>query len=201
MFTGIVEEVGTVQRAEPNRLVIAGPLVTADLQRGASVAVAGVCLTVADLGAGTFTADVMPETLARTTLGRLRPGARVNLERALRADSRLGGHIVQGHVDGLARLLHRSPAADFETFEFAAPAHQGRYLAAKGSVALDGTSLTVIAPTDDAAPGSRTKTTFQIGLIPTTLQATTLGLLQPGDEVNVEVDVLAKYVERLGGQP
>ncbi|OLT51712.1 riboflavin synthase [Cellulosimicrobium sp. CUA-896] len=196
MFTGIVEEIGTVRDvAFPGGagtdavLVVEGPLATSDAAPGDSIAVDGVCLTVRDLpGDGTFTADVMPETLRRTTLGGLRAGSRVDLERAVRADARLGGHVVQGHVDGVATLVRRDPGDRWDDLLFSAPASLLRYVAEKGSVAVSGVSLTVTR-VDDA--------TFGVSLIPTTLEATVLGDLAPGGQVNVEVDVLAKYVERL----
>ena len=194
MFTGIVEELGTVRRLRlldggDAALEIVGPLVTEGARRGDSIAVDGVCLTVTDLdGAGAFTADLMPETLRRTTLGGLRDGARVNLERAVAADGRLGGHVVQGHVDGVAALASRTPGPRWDELRFDLPESLSRYVAEKGSVAVAGVSLTV-TQVDDAG--------FGVSLVPTTLAATTLGTLRPGDEVNVEVDVLAKYVERL----
>lgn len=196
MFTGIVEEIGTVRDiAFPDGagadavLTVEGALATSDAAPGDSIAVDGVCLTVRDLpGDGTFTADVMPETLRRTTLGRLRAGSRVDLERALRADARLGGHVVQGHVDGVATLVSRDPGDRWDDLLFSAPASLLRYVAEKGSVAVSGVSLTVTRVDDE---------TFGVSLIPTTLEATVLGDLAPGDAVNVEVDVIAKYVERL----
>jgi riboflavin synthase len=195
MFTGIVEELGEVvaidATADSARLTVRGPLVTADARHGDSIAVNGVCLTVTDdAGDGTFTADVMRESLDRTTLGSLRPGDPVNLERAVRVDGRLGGHVVQGHVDGVGRVLERTPGERWETVRFAVPAALARYVAEKGSVAVDGVSLTVAGVDDEE---------FTVGLIPTTLAATTLGRARPGTPVNLEVDVLAKYVERLMG--
>jgi riboflavin synthase len=196
MFTGIVEEIGSVREiAFPGGagtdavLTVEGTLATSDAAPGDSIAVDGVCLTVAGLaGDGSFTADVMPETLRRTTLGRLRAGSRVNLERAVRADARLGGHVVQGHVDGVATLVSRDPGDRWDDLLFSAPAALLRYVAEKGSIAVSGVSLTVTR-----VDGG----TFGVSLIPTTLEATVLGTLAPGDRVNVEVDVLAKYVERL----
>jgi riboflavin synthase len=148
----------------------------------------GCCLTVAELGDGTFAADVMAESLARTSLGDLAEGAAVNLERAVAAGARLGGHIVQGHVDGTATLLDRTPSEHWEVVRFSLPADLARYLVEKGSITVDGVSLTVVEVGDDW---------FSVSLIPTTLADTTLGVRQPGDRVNLEVDVLAKYVERL----
>ena len=195
MFTGIVEEVGAVVMIdavaghEDARVAVEGPLVASDAALGDSICVAGVCLTVTGLpGDGTFTADVMPETLRRTALGDLAVGSPVNLERALRADARLGGHIVQGHVDGVAVLRSRTPVHRWDDLVFEVGPELARYVAEKGSVAVSGVSLTVTQVSQDS---------FGVSLIPTTLAATTLGGLAPGARVNVEVDVLAKYVERL----
>ena len=195
MFTGIVEELGTVTAIEhPDGgdavLTVHGPVVTSDAALGDSISVSGVCLTVTSLPGQTFTADVMPESLERTCLGDLVPGDQVNLERAVRADGRLGGHIVQGHVDGVATLRSRAPGPRWDDLVFEAPAELTRYVAEKGSIAVSGVSLTVT---------SVTETAFGVSLIPTTLEATILGALLPGDRVNIEVDVLAKYVERLLG--
>ena len=198
MFTGIVEEIGTVREiAFPGGqesdavLTVHGPLATSDAHLGDSIAVNGVCLTVTGVGQdGTFTADVMPESLRRTALGDLLAGSPVNLERAVRADTRLGGHIVQGHVDGVGELVSRTPGERWDDLVLAAPAGLTRYVAEKGSIAVAGVSLTVTAVT---------QTSFGVSLIPTTLEATVLGDLVPGDRVNIEVDVLAKYVERLLG--
>ena len=194
MFTGLVEEVGTVRGREDvdgaARLHLAATTVTEDLAVGDSVAVAGVCLTVTDHDAGGFTADVMPESRARTTLGTLTAGAPVNLERAVRADARLGGHIVQGHVDGVGTVVSRTPGPRWDEVEISLPAPLARYVAEKGSVAVEGVSLTVTHVSDAS---------FGIALIPTTLAATTLGTLAVGAAVNLEVDVVAKYVERLTG--
>ena len=180
MFTGIVREVGTVASFDGARLVVE---TGTDAGIGDSVAIAGVCLTVAGRENGTLAFDVVPETLDRTTLGRLTAGARVNVEPSLRAGDPLGGHIVQGHVDGVGSLRERGELTWFD----AAP-EIVRYCVEKGSIAVDGTSLTVAAVDDDG---------FAVALIPHTLEATTLGSLEPGDPVNLEVDVLAKYVERL----
>ncbi|MDT0166175.1 riboflavin synthase [Actinotalea sp. AC32] len=194
MFTGIVEEVGTVvavDRSQDARLTLRGPVVTDGVRDGDSIAVDGVCLTVTSSdGTGVFTADVMPETLRRTTLGGLEPGAPVNLERAVRADGRLDGHLVQGHVDGVGELVSRTPGARWDDLEIRLPRELARYVAEKGSITVSGVSLTVTHVGDDM---------FGVSLIPTTLEATTLGRLQPGDPVNLEVDVVAKYVERLLG--
>ncbi|GAA1630015.1 riboflavin synthase [Georgenia ruanii] len=192
MFTGLVEEVGTVrERREVDGavlLTLAASTVTADLAPGDSVAVAGVCLTVTTPRPDGFVADVMPETLDRTTLGRLAPGAPVNLERAVAPHTRLGGHIVQGHVDGVGTVLSRTPGPRWDDLEIGLPPALARYVAQKGSIAIEGVSLTVTHVSDDA---------FGVSLIPTTLAATTLGALAPGSAVNLEVDVVAKYVERL----
>ncbi|GAB2682971.1 riboflavin synthase [Thalassiella azotivora] len=201
MFTGIVEELGTVVSVEPEsdsaRLTVRGPLVTSDATHGASIAVNGVCLTVTDAepadGDGTFTVDVMAETLRRSSLAGLRPGDPVNLERAMAADGRFGGHVVQGHVDGVGRVVERVPGERWHTVRFAVPAGLARYLVEKGSVTVDGVSLTVV----QVSPPGEAEPWFTVGLIPTTLAATTLGTRGPGDPVNLEVDVLAKYVERI----
>ncbi len=192
MFTGIVEELGTVTAlelgADSARLTVRGPLVTSDAEHGASISVNGVCLTVTEHGEGAFTVDVMAETLHRTSLGALRPGDPVNLERAMAASSRFGGHVVQGHVDGTATITAREPGERWEVVRFTLPADLARYLVEKGSITVDGVSLTVVDVEDDA---------FSVSLIPTTLALTTLGTKGVGDAVNLEVDVLAKYVERL----
>ncbi|MBF5033220.1 MULTISPECIES: riboflavin synthase [unclassified Micromonospora] len=195
MFTGIVEELGEIVRStetgDDSALVaIRGPLVTSDARHGDSIAVNGVCLTVVDVDGGVFTADVMGETLRRTALGALRPGDPVNLERAAVLNSRLGGHLVQGHVDGVGEIVAREPAAQWETVRFRLPDGLARYVVEKGSITVDGVSLTVAEAGDDW---------FSVGLIPTTLKLTVLGTKQVGDPVNLEVDVLAKYVERLLG--
>ncbi|NAZ81271.1 riboflavin synthase [Kineococcus sp. R8] len=198
MFTGIVEEVGEVvaveRGAESARLTVRGPLVTSDAVHGASICVDGVCLTVVDQpDPGCFTVDVMAETLSRSSLRDVAPGRRVNLERALAASGRLGGHIVQGHVDGTGTVVARTPGDAWEVVRVAIPADLARYVVEKGSITLDGTSLTVsgVSAVDDPAPW------LEVSLIPTTLEATTLGRREPGSVVNLEVDVLAKYVERL----
>jgi riboflavin synthase len=209
MFTGIIEELGHVVRIEPGadsaRLTVRGPLVTADAVPGASIAVNGVCLTVVDLAdenlAGphhrwtTFTADVMAETLARSSLSCATPGARVNLERPVIAGGRLGGHIVQGHVDGTGTVVERVRSDRWELLRVTVPADLARYVVPQGSIAIDGVSLT-IARVDDAPDGSATVT---VSLIPETLSRTTLGHRAVGELVNLEVDVLAKYIERLTG--
>jgi riboflavin synthase len=199
VFTGIVEELGEVVALDESggsaRLAIRGPRVTADAARGDSIAVNGVCLTVTDLpGDGVFAADVMGETLHRSALGQLRAGTRVNLERPLRLDGRLDGHMVQGHVDGTGTITARTPAANWETVRVEVPAELLRYLIMKGSVAIDGISLTVSAAStgDPSEPGW-----IEVSLIPETLARTTLGRKQPGEPVNLEVDMIAKYVEKL----
>jgi riboflavin synthase len=197
MFTGLIEEKGTITAVEDLgdsvRLTIRGPLVVSDAQHGDSIAVSGVCLTVMDQDSDTFAADVMKESLDKTSLGDLRVGDEVNLERATRAGARLGGHIVQGHVDGTGRILDRTPSEHWEIVRVALPQDLAKYLVAKGSVTVDGTSLTVVDVVDSDEPW------FSVSLIPTTLADTTLGTKGPGDRVNLEVDILAKYVERLLG--
>jgi riboflavin synthase len=200
VFTGIVEELGEVVDLELNgdsaRLIVRGPRVTADAARGDSIAINGVCLTVTGLTGGEFTADVMGETLKHSTLGSVTPGQAVNLERAVRPDGRLGGHIVQGHVDGSGTILSRLPGTDWEVVRISVPPDLARYVVYKGSVAVDGISLTVSGLSDDCpSPGSQAW--FEVSLIPETLQRTTLGFKQPGAAVNLEVDLIAKYVERL----
>ncbi len=196
MFTGIVEELGEVvgkdDLADAARFVIRGPVVTADAGHGDSIAVNGVCLTVVEvLPDGRFSADVMAETLDRSSLGGLDVGSRVNLERAAALNSRLGGHIVQGHVDGTGTVVSRTPSEHWEVVRFALPGALGRYVVEKGSITIDGVSLTVSALGDDW---------FEVSLIPTTLGMTTLGGAAVGTTVNLEVDVIAKYVERLLGE-
>lgn len=201
MFTGIVEELGEIaareDRAQSARITIRGPKVTAGASPGDSIAVNGVCLTVTGIADGAFTADVMAETLTRSTLGALPLGSPVNLELPVRLDGRLGGHLVQGHVDGVATVISRSPAEHWEVVRITVPAGLDRYLVAKGSIAVDGVSLTVSAL--GAGPGDIAW--FEVSLIPATLAATTLGRVPAGGGVNLEVDVIGKYVERmLGGR-
>jgi len=213
MFTGIVEELGEVVRLVPGRdvgvgegektqsarITVRGPVVTSDAVPGASIAVNGVCLTVVELSTadGSFTADVMAETLSRSSLAGAVPGARVNLERPVPVGGRLGGHVVQGHVDGTGVVVERVPGERWELVRFTVPPALARYVVEKGSIAVDGVSLTVVSvddrPESDAAAG----TVVTVSLIPETLQRTTLGSREPGEAVNLEVDVLAKYVERL----
>jgi len=193
MFTGIVEELGVIEGVEEltdaARLSVRGPHVSVDTRLGDSIAVNGVCLTVAEKDGETFTADVMRETLDSTSLGSLGPGDKVNLERAVTPQTRLGGHLVQGHVDAAAEILDRSPGKNWEVVRVGLPEALARYVVPKGSITVDGVSLTVVEVPDDG--------TFTVSLIPETLARTTLGLKQPGDPVNLEVDVIAKYVERL----
>ncbi|WP_414504734.1 riboflavin synthase [Streptomyces sp. NEAU-L66] len=195
MFTGIVEELGEVvaveDLADASRFRLRGPVVTEDAKHGDSIAVNGVCLTVVETADGEFTADVMAETLNRSSLGALAAGSRVNLERPMALGGRLGGHLVQGHVDGTGTILERTPGEHWEIVKIALPAALSRYVVEKGSITVDGVSLTVVDAADDY---------FTISLIPTTLALTTLGIKKAGDPVNLEVDVLAKYVERLLGR-
>jgi riboflavin synthase len=192
MFTGIVEELGAVtaieQGADSAVLRIRGPLVVSDAAPGASIAVNGVCLTVTEHDSEEFSVDVMAETLRRSSLGSLRTGDRVNLERAMPADGRFGGHVVQGHVDGTSTITRRTVGDRWETVELTLPSTLAAYVVEKGSITVDGVSLTVASVTDDS---------FSVSLIPTTLALTTLGHKGAGDVVNLEVDVIAKYVERL----
>ncbi len=193
MFTGIVEELGTVAAVEDQggavRLTVTSPLVLEDAAPGDSIAVNGCCLTVTEHDGTTWTADVMQETLDKSSLHGVQPGDRVNLERAVTADKRLGGHIVQGHVDGVGRVVSRAPSEHWDVVTIALPDPDlTRYLVDKGSITVDGVSLTVVEAGHDS---------FTVSLIPETLARTTLGARQPGDRVNLEVDVLAKHVERL----
>ncbi|MGH3719367.1 MAG: riboflavin synthase [Pseudonocardiaceae bacterium] len=195
MFTGIVEELGELlgrdERPDAALFTVRGPLVSSDARPGDSIAVNGVCLTVVELNGEVFTADVIGETLRRSSLGPARPGDRLNLERAAKLGSRLGGHLVQGHVDGTGILRSRTAPRDavpWELVRIDMPAGLARYVVEKGSITVDGVSLTVIEVGADQ---------FSVGLIPTTQQLTTLGLRHPGELVNLEVDVIAKYVERM----
>ena len=197
VFTGIVEELGEIvakeDLADAARFTVRGPLVTSDAGHGDSIAVNGVCLTVVDvLDGDSFTADVMAETLNRSSLGNLAVGSRVNLERAAALNSRLGGHLVQGHVDGTGTIVSRSPSENWEVVRISLPASISRYVVEKGSITVDGVSLTV-----SALGGDADQEWFEISLIPTTLALTVLGTATPGTLVNLEVDVIAKYVERL----
>jgi riboflavin synthase len=209
VFTGIIEELGTVESitlsarsgsaashaggpgtggSASARLAVRAKLVTADTKPGDSISVNGTCLTVVDADSDQFAADVIQETLARTTLGGLRAGDRVNLERAATLATRLGGHLVQGHVDGVGAILAREPGDRWETVRFSVSRRLAGYMVEKGSITVDGVSLTVTGVGQDW---------FEVGLIPTTLALTTLGFRAVGDPVNLEVDVIAKYVERL----
>jgi len=196
MFTGIVEELGEVVSVEhldaAARITVQGPQVTADARHGDSIAVNGTCLTVTGLSGSEFTADVMAETLRRTGLGELAPGSPVNLERSLRVGDRLGGHMVQGHVDGVGTVTSRVSGERWDVVRITAPPGLARYLVEKGSVAVDGVSLTV-----SALGGGEAEPWFEVSLIPATLAATTLGRVQPGTGVNLEADVIGKYVERM----
>lgn len=196
MFTGIIEELGTLRRAERGpvsaRLHVEARTVLEDARLGESIAVNGVCLTVADFGTGRFTADVMAETLKRTNLGEVRPGERVNLERAMRLGERMGGHLVSGHVDGVGTVVGCEPEGVALVFRIQAPEGVMRYVIEKGSVAVDGISLTVV---------DHDRETFRVSIIPHTAQMTTLGFKRVGARVNLEADMIAKYVERmLGGR-
>jgi riboflavin synthase len=188
MFTGIVRELGSVAAFDGSRLVVAATETAASAGVGDSVAVAGVCLTVVERDDGRLAFDVVPETLSRTALGRLEPGSSVNLEPSLRVGDALGGHVVQGHVDGVGRVRSVTPEGDGRRVWIDAPETVVRYCIEKGSIAVDGVSLTVAAFDDEG---------FEVALIPHTLAVTTLGSLESGDEVNLEADVLGKVVERL----
>ena len=208
MFTGIVEELGEVTGlgwvpgGRSALLRVRGPLVVTDTKDGDSIAVNGVCLTVVEVDGDEMSFDVMRETLERSALGSLRPGAPVNLERAVTVASRLGGHIVQGHVDGVGTIVSVEPGDAWTDVRVSLPTELARYLVPKGSICVDGVSLTVVSVAD-AAPGRAASdsaagaASFTVSLIPTTLARTTLGIKQPGSLVNLEVDVIAKYVERL----
>jgi riboflavin synthase len=192
MFTGIIEELGTVAGVEDQgdaiRLTIHAEHVLADAGLGDSISVNGCCLTVAERDGDTWTADVMQETLDKTSLAGVQPGDRVNLERAVTPTTRLGGHIVQGHVDGVGTIASRTPSEHWEVVDVSMPPDLARYLVDKGSITVDGVSLTVVEAREDG---------FTVSLIPETLARTTLGRRQPGDRVNLEVDILAKHVEKL----
>ncbi len=192
MFTGIVEELGEVVRVDWQGdgavVTVRGPLVVSDARHGDSIAVNGVCLTVIETEGDAFRTEVMKETFDRSSLGSLAPGERVNLERAVTAATRLGGHIVQGHVDGVGTVVSKQPGGGWEDVRISLPAGLSRYIVEKGSITVDGISLTVVAVDDES---------FTVSLIPTTLELTTLGRKQPGALVNLEVDVIAKYVEKL----
>jgi len=192
LFTGIIEELGSVASLTllpaGARLQIAASIVTSDLANGDSIAVNGVCLTAVDVSSSFFSTDISPETLDRTTLGDLKAGSPVNLERAMLPTTRFGGHIVQGHVDGRGTFISATPEGDFLTVKIGFPADLGRYFVEKGSVAVEGISLTIAALSDEH---------FDIAVVPKTWTATNLASLTPGDPVNLETDIIAKYVERL----
>ena len=192
MFTGIIEELGKVVSIEPQpdamRLTIAGPVVTSDISRGDSISVNGACLTAVEISDGTFTADVMNETLRLTSLGDLKVESSVNLERAMNAATRFGGHMVLGHVDGVGEIVSRKPSENWEWVTIRIPRELMKYVVLKGSITIDGISLTVNEVTED---------TVSFSLIPETLRVTTLGVKQAGDHVNVEADIMAKHIEKL----
>jgi len=192
VFTGIIEELGRVaaieQQPDAVRITIEGPLVSSDLHRGDSIAVCGTCLTAVEFDTNGFTADVMQETLNRTSLGDLKIGSPVNLERAMTAATRFGGHVVQGHVDGVGHVISREPSENWEWVRVAVPADLMKYVVLKGSITIDGVSLTINEVGENFVG---------LSLIPETLRLTTLGTKQPGDKVNVEADVMAKHIERL----
>jgi len=194
MFTGIVEELGTVETVEDQgdavRLTIRAETVLDDVRHGDSIAVNGCCLTVADKTADTWTADVMQETLDQTSLRGAQTGDRVNLERAVTPTTRLGGHIVQGHVDGVGQIVSRTPSEHWDVVEVSMPPTLAKYVVVKGSITVDGVSLTVVEAGEDR---------FTVSLIPETLARTTLGHRRPGDRVNLETDVIARHVEKLVG--
>ena len=192
MFTGIIEELGKVVAIEPQadaiRLTIQGPTVASDLHRGDSIAVSGTCLTAVEFDENGFTADVMQETLNLTSLDGIKVGDPVNLERAMTAATRVGGHVVQGHVDGVGKVISREPSENWEWVRVQIPTELMKYVVLKGSITIDGISLTVNEVGDDFVG---------LSLIPETLRLTTLGYKQPGDKVNIEADVMAKHIERL----
>ena len=192
MFTGIIEELGSVvaieEQPDAKRITFSGPLVTSDVHRGDSIAVNGACLTAIEISGSTFTADVMRETLRLTALGSLSVGSPVNLERAMTAATRFGGHMVLGHVDGIGSIVSREPSANWEWVTISIPTSLMKYVVLKGSITIDGISLTV---------NEVTSSTVSFSLIPETLRLTTLGQKQAGDPVNVEVDIMAKHIEKL----
>lgn len=197
MFTGIIEELGEITAvdrvADAARITVRGPLAVSDAKHGDSISVSGVCLTVVDQGEDWFTADVMRQSLDMATLGAFGPGTRVNLERAMAAHGRLGGHIVQGHVDGTGTVREVRPGAEWRVIRISLPAELAPLVVDKGSIAVDGVSLTVSNASDAAAPDAW----FEVSLIPETLEATTLGDRVAGDRVNLETDILARHVQRL----
>lgn len=197
MFTGIVEELGTISAVEPAgdglRLTVQAPKAVSDAGHGDSIAISGVCLTVIEQGPDWFTADVMRQTVDMTTIGALAPGSAVNVERATTAGGRLGGHIVQGHVDGTGRVLEVRPGAQWQVVRVSLPAELAPLVVDKGSITIDGVSLTVSAVSDATASDQW----LEVSLIPETLAATTLGLRSVGDAVNLETDILARHVQRM----
>ncbi len=199
MFTGIIEELGEVLAWEPTgdaaRITVRAPLAVSDASHGDSISVSGVCLTVVDQGDDWFTADVMGISIEVTTIGDRRPGDRVNIERAAAVGDRLGGHIVQGHIDGTATVLSIEDGSAWRVVRFSLDPEHAPLIARKGSIAIDGTSLTVSAVSDADEP----EQWFEVSLIPETLTATTHGELTPGDRVNIETDILARHVERMLG--
>ncbi|WP_019179420.1 riboflavin synthase [Microbacterium yannicii] len=201
MFTGIVEEIGQVTAVEPSgdgvRVTVAGPRVVSDAAHGDSISVSGVCLTVVDQGPDWFTADVMKQTLDMSTLVGVAPGRPVNLERATAAHGRLGGHIVQGHIDGTGEVLEVRPGAQWRVLRIGLPGELAPLVVDKGSIAVDGVSLTVSAASPASAGAEPAAAWFEVSLIPETLAATTLGARVPGDRVNIETDILARHVQRL----
>ena len=196
MFTGIIEEIGVVSRRSGADVTVMAERVLDGLQHGDSIAVDGVCLTVVHFDTTSFTLQLSPETLQRTTLSSLKPGIAVNLERAMTPSSRFGGHFVQGHVDGVGRVLNIQRQGEFSLWRFHAPAEVAKYLVPKGSVTINGISLTVVDPAGDS---------FDVAIIPATMQKTTLANKRPGDEVNMEADMLGKhifhYMQQLGRAP
>lgn len=200
MFTGIIEERGEVLAVEPSgdgvRVTVRGPRAVSDAAHGDSIAVSGVCLTVVEQGPDWFTADVMRQTLDMTSLAGIAAGASVNLERALAAHTRLGGHIVQGHVDGTGTVLEVRPGSQWQVVRISLPAELAPLVVDKGSITVDGVSLTVSA-VSAAEPDAAAGHWFEVSLIPETLEVTTLGLRRPGDPVNLETDILARHVQRL----
>lgn len=197
MFTGIVEELGTISAVEPAgdglRLTVQAPKAVSDAGHGDSIAISGVCLTVIEQGTDWFTADVMRQTVDMTTIGALAPGSAVNVERATTAGGRLGGHIVQGHVDGTGRVLEVRPGEQWQVVRVSLPAGLAPLVVDKGSITVDGVSLTVSAVSDATASDQW----FEVSLIPETLAATTLGIRSVGDAVNLETDILARHVQRM----
>jgi riboflavin synthase len=197
MFTGIIEELGEVTAWQPSgdsaRLTVRAPLAASDARHGDSISVSGVCLTVVDQGGDWFTADVMAESIAASTVGRLTAGDRVNIERAASLGDRLGGHLVQGHVDAVGHVVRRDPGDHWDVVTVSLPPDLAPYLVDKGSITVDGVSLTVVSTSLDPRTG---EAAFTVSLIPETLQRTTLGFRRPGDPVNLEVDVIGKYVAR-----